>query len=240
MKAEAGLMMKSTGAMGKVSRRAFDSPVTVQRWAGLLAAVATFCLASPPARADDIVTVTVPTVTFIGASLCGPANNSPCMESLNGAFEWDNTTDSVVPGTAQIVTTGPLGTFSFLQSFFVPLGPSGELVGSMWANSAGDELTADLFALPTGLTPGTYPIIGPFAPGDAGVGLGCNEVPMDQCFTLFLNPFSQELAPTPMTVSTVPEGSTLIMTTLGLLPFIWRYRRLGRSAKRTSKQLTTG
>jgi len=226
--------MKSTDAIGNASRPGFSPRVSVRGWAGLIASVAIFCLASAPAHADDVVAVTVPTVTFIGASLCGPSNNSPCMESLSGSFQWDNTTDSVVPGTAQIVTTGPLGTFSFFQSFFVPLGPSGELVGSMWTNSAGDELTADLFALPTGLTPGTYPIIGPLAPGDAGVGLGCNEVPVDQtCFTDFLNPFSQELAPTPMTVSAVavPEAPTPFMLILGLLPFIGRHWKLTRGPK---------
>jgi hypothetical protein len=229
-------MMESTHMTANASRLGLDCRVFVRRLAGLLVAIAIFCLASAPARADDIVSVTVPTVSFIGANLCGPANNSPCVGSLSGSFEWDNTTGSVVPGTAHIATAGPLGTFSFLQSFFVPLGPSGELVGSMWTNSAGDELTADLFALSTGLTPGTYPIIGPLAPGDAGVGLGCNEAPIDQtCFTDFLNPFSQELAPTPMTVSAVavPEGPTLFMVILGLLPSLWGYRRLNGDAKTT-------
>lgn len=162
---------------------------------------AIFCLAATTLRANDIVGVKVPLVTFKGKSLCGPAQDGLCVESYSAYFEWDNTSNSVVPGSAQITTSGPLGTFSFTSSLFNDFG-TGELVGAIWTNSAGDELTADIEVPPTGLSPGTYPLVGPFGTGDAGAGLGCNEAPVDRaCFSWFLP--SQELTPMPMIVTAV-------------------------------------
>jgi hypothetical protein len=181
-----------------------------------------------PANADSIVAVAVPTVTFTGNSVCGASQNMVCVESFNASFQWDNTTNSVVPGTAQIMPTGPLGSFSFLESLVNSFGPGGgQLLIAIWTNSAGDELTADINTPLTRLVPGSYPIVGPSQPGDAGAGLGCNEVPLDTgCEAYFLIPRSgQEFAPNPMVVTGVPEGSTSFMLLLGLLLLVlWRFR----------------
>ena len=105
-----------------------------------------------PAKADSIVAVTVPTVTFVGNPVCGASKNMSCVESFNASFQWDNTTNSVVPGTAQITPTGPLGSFWFLESLVDSNGPGGgQLLLAIWTNSAADELTADVITPLTGL-----------------------------------------------------------------------------------------
>jgi len=185
-------------------RDGFDSRTLTHRWISIPVAVAIFCFAATTVRANDIVGVKVPLVTFKGNSICGPAHSALCVETYSAFFAWDNTSHSVVPGTAQITTAGPLGTFFFSGSLFNSFGPGGgELVGAIWTNSAGDELTADITAPLTGLTPGTYPIVGPFGPGDAGAGLGCNAAPLDQACSSWFFP-SQELTPMPMIVTAGP------------------------------------
>src|ERR1700741_5001485 len=118
-----------------------------------------------PANADSIVAVSVPTVTFTGNSVCGASHTALCVEAFNASFEWDNTTEAVVPGTPQIVATGPLGTFSFSNFQFIASGPGGgQLLLVAWTDSAGDELTADVDTTSAGLTPGKYPNVGPSQP----------------------------------------------------------------------------
>jgi hypothetical protein len=193
---------------GFSSRRRFFAQRISLGVACALVLLAWICFASPVATADEIVAVAIPTVTFIGNSVCGPAQNQSCVETLSGSFEWDNTTAAVVPGTALIVTSGPLGAFSFYKSLSFGFGPS-TLVGATYTNSLGDALNVDLLTTSSGLTPGSYPVVGPSQLGDAGVGLGCNESPVDQaCFSYFLNPGAQEFALTPMVVTAAPESST--------------------------------
>ena len=172
------------------------------------------------ADADSIVAVTVPTVTFIGDPVCGVGQTMLCVEAFNASFQWDNTINSVVPGTAQIMPTGPLGSFSFLESLVNSSGPGGgNLLIAVWTNSSGDELTADINTPLPELAPGTYPIIGPSQPGDAGAGLGCNVAPPDRtCAADFLNnPGTQEFAPNPMIVTAVSEPPTSFMLLLDVL-----------------------
>ena len=142
---------------------------TCYRWAASLVVATILFFAPAPVRAGNIVNVTVPTVTFTGNTLCG---GQSCVETFSGSFQWDNATNSVVPGSTQITTTGPLGNFSFYGTLFSQSGTQ-ELIGATWINSTGDSLTADIEIAGTALTPGTYPIIGSFQPGQAGVGLGC-------------------------------------------------------------------
>jgi hypothetical protein len=186
------------------------------------------------ANADSIVAVSVPTVTFTGNSLCGATHTALCVEAFHASFEWDNTTEEVVPGTPEIAVTGPLGGFSFFDSDFTTSGPGGgQLLLVAWTDSAGDELTADVDTTSAGLTPGKYPIVGPSQPGDGGSGFGCNDLPTNNCVILFFGLGGREIAPNPIVVTPVgnvatPEGSTSSMLFLGALMLVMYCSRLER------------
>jgi hypothetical protein len=214
--------------MQNPSKTCLGSRLHALAYRGALAFVASaiLCLVSIPAHADDIVAVVVPTVTFTGNAVCGANQTSVCAESFSASFEWDNTTETLVPGSAQITATGPLGTLSYLNSFFIPpqpLDPT-ELILVNWANSAGSGVAADVVTTPLGLLPGVYPIVGPFQAGDAGAGLGC--VYLDTaCVSEFLGGSAGEYAPSPMVVTAVPEATSLTLL-LAVLPafFAFCYR----------------
>jgi hypothetical protein len=186
-----------------------------------------------PANAD-IVAVSVPTVTFTGNSVCGASHTSLCQEAFNASFAWDTTTEAVVPGTAEIVASGPLGSFSFFDSQFIASGPGGgQLLLVAWTDSAGDQLTADVDTTSAGLTPGKYPIVGPSQPGDGGSGLGCNDLPTNSCVIFFFGLAGREFAPdpivvTPLGTTATPEASTSSMLILGALTLVVYCSRLGR------------
>lgn len=194
------------------------------RGALVLAAAVMSSLISVPVHADDILSVAVPTVTFTGESVCGTSGTSVCIESFSASFEWDNTTDSVVPGTAEIDASGPLGSLTFYGPLFANFG-SGELIGAIWDNSAGSGLTAVIETGPGGLVPGVYPNVGPFQPGDSGAGLGCFYVD-HACVAEFLSGPTVESSPSPMVVTGVPEPDSLSLL-FAALPMLlaFRFRR---------------
>jgi hypothetical protein len=76
--------------------------VAVCGWFGVL------CLSAMPAECDQIMSVAVSNLTFqasAGNSSCGVA---ACVETFNATFQWDNTTESLVPGTEAVSASGVL------------------------------------------------------------------------------------------------------------------------------------
>jgi len=207
----------------------------MHRGALVLSAAAVLCFVSLPANADDIVSVVVPTVTFTGNSVCGANQTSVCTESFSASFEWDNSTETLVPGSAQIAASGPLGTLSYLNSFFTPpqpLDPT-ELFLVNWTNSTGSGVSADVTTTPSGLVPGVYPFGAPFQPGFFAAGLGCSYFD-SACVSEFLNGSASEYASAPMVVTAVPEPASLILLLFALpafFAFCYRIRRRAIAAR---------
>jgi len=86
----------------KSSRTAARFGVAVCGWFGVL------CLSAMPAQCDQIMSVGVSNLTFqasTGNSSCGVA---ACAETFNATFQWDNTTESLVPGTEAVSASGAL------------------------------------------------------------------------------------------------------------------------------------
>ena len=200
-----------------------------ESWVWMSIAMFAFCFTfTPQAKCDSLFAVTVPTVTFTGSSVCGPSQNAPCVEAFSAFFEWDNTTMSVVPGTATITATGPLGNFSFYQSIFTPSAPGGGVWAFVyWANPALDMLSAGFDLPSSGLTPGIYPIVGPFQPGNGSAGLGCNVI--DACGSYFIIGNSTTFfAPNPIVVTAlpaVPEPSSILLFGTGVVALTGLVRR---------------
>lgn len=65
------------------------------------------CFGQVSARADSIYEFTMSNVTWT----CVPG---PCSEVFNASFQWDATTETIVPGTMNVSASGVLGDFQFI------------------------------------------------------------------------------------------------------------------------------
>ena len=175
------------------------------------------------ARADQIDLVTVSNLTFQAAagnfSCPGvPGMLVPCTETFNASFEWDNTTETLVPGTDNVSATGALsaadvaGPWTITKADYsvIPL-----VQGPYIAEYPGpDYIAISDTDWETPMTPGVYPY--------TNASMACYEAP-SQCDSLF------DFYPTPgtvvsptaisgtITIAAVPEPSTVLLLAAGLV-----------------------
>ena len=181
--------------------------------------------------ADDIVDVTVSNLTINGRSVCGSSGTSLCSEVFNSSFLWDNTTSTVVSGSLQFSSTGPLG------SFGVILGPVFDAFGPDVVVTAQDSFT-DIFSFHFDLsgqtlTPGTYPLQQLFTPGAMTSGLTCEGDPCitDFAFAGLPPPVAVNASSVTATVTAAPEPTSAVLLGTSLLGLVgklgfYRKRRL--------------
>jgi hypothetical protein len=202
-----------------------------------LALVPLFLLSGTSARADDIYGVTGQ-LAIAGNNVCLP---SPCAETIKFSFAIDEKFDSglgaylvsTVPGTINLVASGPLGLFTS-GGGFSPVGEMGNTnIDYMALNdSGGDEI--DIWAL-TNLQPA------PFTPAIAGSELYiCRNATSVADFApprLCLQGASEcgayvQNRSLQATVTAVPEPSTTSFTFIGCIFSLGRMRmRLEREKK---------
>ena len=131
-------------------------------------------LAPSAARADD-VQVNISGLIFGGLPNCPPA--PACSETLNGSFQWDNSTNTYVSGSGTFTASGVLGSMSVylnpVLSTNLPDGPEVQ-VGLTDANS--DEIVLRFIETGGMLATGTYPttIFQLGQPGQLIADLICN------------------------------------------------------------------
>ena len=65
-------------------------------------------IAATPARADVILAVDMSNLMFQAAAGNNSCAGLPCRETFNITFDWDNTTETAVPGTFNVSATGAL------------------------------------------------------------------------------------------------------------------------------------
>jgi hypothetical protein len=195
-------------------------------------------LSGTSARADDIYGVTGQ-LAIAGNNVCLP---SPCAESIKFSFAIDEKFDtglgaylvSTVPGTINLVASGPLGLFTSPGGFSAlgPIGGANQNFMPLY-DSGGDEI--DIWAL-TNLQPN------PFTPAIGGSELySCGNA---TCVTDFSPPglcapgasscgVDLQSGTLQATVTAVPEPSTISLTFLGCMFLLGLMRmKLERENKR--------
>lgn len=128
-------------------------------------------------RADSIVDVTMSDLTFSGNNACGPSGTSLCTQTLNVAFQWDNTTNTFVLGSLSFDTSGAIGT---LFGAPAPVLTSSGLVFDSFTSGInfGDSMQFTIGETIDGLAPGVYNLTTNFIstpPGSWAAGLSCSE-----------------------------------------------------------------
>lgn len=170
--------------------------------------------------ADTFYQYNLSDITFIGNSVCGLSGNQPCVETFSASFELDVVAPgqygTIVPGTASITSTGPLGTLyccgaNLSQGFvgiftqIVPLPPS---------NPQYTEF--DILGVPS-LSPfiEMYACTSATCSYDFCTDIMCSQVGSEsfpECFNCGLAPTSGTV-----TASLVPEPSALLLLFTGII-----------------------
>jgi len=172
---------------------------------GLLALLAT------GVRADE-VKVTM-SITVTGASVCGPSGTSPCVDTLDGSFIWNNTTDSA--SNISVTITGPIDYGTLTVSGPVSFPPN-NAIEAKFADAGGDYATFGIFYSDSNLTPGTYTYTTSFpAPGEFG---GTGKCVTELCFMDFPKgtTFSGTVTVTAVVPTPTPEPGTVLLLFVGL------------------------
>jgi hypothetical protein len=186
-------------------------------------------IAATPARADVILAVDMSNLMFQAAAGNNSCAGLPCRETFNITFDWDNTTETAVPGTFNVSATGALtpgdvaGPWSIGNYGGYPNG-IGVIINEFPPGP--DYITISDTDFVTPLAPGTYPGSDAF--------MGCYESP-SQCDTKFdyhspsglVYPPGNAISGT-VTVSVliVPEAGSWSLFLIGLAPLALWHRRL--------------
>lgn len=86
------------------------------RTCALAASLALASFVTPKIAQADTVQVNLNNITYDGPSVCGAGGTSPCILTLNGSFQWDNTAKSAVPGSLSATASGPINLASLAVS----------------------------------------------------------------------------------------------------------------------------
>jgi len=133
---------------------------------------------APSAHADTVYEVTVSNLTFQAAAGNDSCSGLPCTETFNASFRWDNTTETLVPGTEKVNATGALspsdvaGPWTIANFVSYPLGlgfPIEEFPGPDYIAIFDTDWV-------TPISPGVYPY--------SHASMACYQAP-SQCDSLF-------------------------------------------------------
>lgn len=185
----------------------------------------------PRSFADTFYQFNLSNITYVGNDVCGAGGNQPCVETFSASFELDEASPdygTVVPGTASITSSGPLGTLNCCQAFL----PQG-FIGIVGGSFASGYTEFDILGFPANALVEMYACTSATCSQDF-----CNQecslgplAPFPICFDCAFAPVSGSI-----TVSEVPEPSTLMLVLAGVCClFAWGIR-LTTSANRRSRR----
>ncbi len=122
----------------------------------LAAAFGLIALVAPRAvRADSTVYFSM-TLTYNGLNACGPSNTSLCSETSAISFEWDNTTNAYVSGSATVTGSGVLGSMTLYSPPSYGTLNGQPIVSLITSDAAGDLVYVTITESAGGLPLGSY------------------------------------------------------------------------------------
>lgn len=155
-----------------------------------------FCglLSATQVRADSVVVVNMSALTYVGTG---------GTEKVSISFNWDVTTNTIVPGTVSTSSSGVIG-----ESFdaFISYGSVVGGEGFLFQDPSGDRVSVNT----CGFDCRTFPSVGTYNTSDAILLCGTS----DTCSTDGLNGLNPNSGT--FTVSTVPEPSSLLLLVGGI------------------------